>query len=368
MVEAGKTLMVSGPALAMLLEGEAHILGAPLRSGDKVTIRRWRLLPIYAVKNCRVKVELGSEGSLAEYDGSTIPQGWWEAASRITETSKFKPLTVAVLGGIDVGKTAFTVFLANRAVVEGLKVSVVDGDVGQSDLGPPCTLGSVQLETPIFDLFFIRPERLEFAGSTTPSKVKGRLLEASKRLCAQERERSRLVVLNTDGWILGDMAEAYKVSLVRAVRAEAIVGLQSLGELEPILEKLEVEGLLVVRLPVSSKVKARSRGERRELRWQAYTKYFAGASIRSLSLHHIRVSGLMEPKPGAILALYAPPGRLLGIGITLAYNRRREALKILTPVKGLVGKVEIGEVLPDFASSSPLRLKPNNNLQRLLHG
>ncbi|KYH38811.1 MAG: hypothetical protein AYL30_002940 [Candidatus Hecatellales archaeon B24] len=357
-VEAGETLMVSGPASTMLLEGEAHILGAPLRPGERVTIRRWRLLPVYAVENCRVKVELGSEGSLDKHDGSTIPEDWWRAASRIAESSRLKPLTVAVLGGVDVGKTAFTVFLANQALKEGVKVSVVDGDVGQSDLGPPCTLGAAQLRKPVFDLFFVNPERLEFAGSTTPSKVRKRLLEALKRLCSEERKRSRLVVLNSDGWISGDGAEAYKVSLVKAVEAEVAVGLQTLGELESVLERLEAEGFQAVRLPASPKVRARSRGERRELRWQAYAKYFSGSSIRSLNLHQVKVSGFPEPKRGAILALYAPRGRrLLGIGVALTYNRKRETLKVLTPVKGFVGEVEIGEVLPDFTLAGS-RLHP----------
>ncbi|MHC1564234.1 MAG: Clp1/GlmU family protein [Candidatus Hecatellaceae archaeon] len=359
-IEAGKTLMVSGPASTMLLEGEAHILGAPLKPGEKVTIRRWRLLPVYAVENCRLKVELGSGGSLDKYDGSTIPEGWWKAARRIVEAAGLKPLTVAVLGGVDVGKTAFTVFLANQALKGDVKVSIVDGDVGQSDLGPPCTLGAAQLGKPVFDLFFVSPERLEFAGSTTSSKVRGRLLEALKRLYSEEKQRSRLVVLNTDGWISGDGAEAYKVSLVKAVEAEVAVGLQTSGELEPVLERLEAGGLQVVRLPASPKVRARSRGERRGLRWQSYAKYFAEASTRSLSLQQVKVSGLPEPKPGVILALYAPPGRkLLGIGVALAYNRKRETLKVLTPIKGFVGEVEIGEVLPDFtlAGSSRLRLQ-----------
>ena len=354
-VEAGRTLMVSGPASATLLEGEAQVLGAPLRPGERITIRRWRLLPIYAVKPSKVGVELGSGGGVEEYAGSTIPQAWWEASNRLVSHSKLKPLTVAILGGVDVGKTSFTVFLANRGLQEGLRVSVVDGDVGQSDLGPPCTLGSAQLSKPVFDLFFVKPERLEFAGSTTPSKVGGRMVEALRRLCLQELERSNLVVLNTDGWVAGGEAEAFKVKLTLRVGAEVAVGLQASGELEPILERLEGEGVEVLRLPASPRVRVRSRSERRELRWQAYTKYFGQASLRSLNLQQVKVSG-GEPKPGAILALYGPARRLLGIGVLLAYHPQRETLKILTPAKGFIGEVEVGEVLADFTLQSHARL------------
>lgn len=338
--------MVSGPASLRLVRGEAHILGAPLSLGLKVTVRRWRMLPLYAVKDCEVEVERGPESRLEEYAGSTIPEGWWREAGLLAEKAASTPQTAVVLGGIDVGKTTFTVFLANRALLEGLRVSVVDGDVGQSDLGPPCTLGSAQLTTPVFDLFFVQPERLEFAGSTTPSKVRGKLLEVLKRMCRAERQRSRLVILNTDGWISGEEAENYKVELARAVEATTVLGLQAEGELEPILRRLEEEGFSTVRLPASPKVRVRSRSERRDLRWQAYTKYFSAATLRSLSLEQVRLSGL-KPQPGAILALYGPAGRMLGIGVLVSLTHCK-TLKILTPAKGFVEKVEVGEVLPDF--------------------
>ena len=346
-VEAGETLIVSGPASIRLLAGEAQILAAPLSLEDRVTIRRWRRLPIYCSKPSRVEVGLGSGGSINKVRGSTIPAEWWEASNRIIEALE-KTQLVAVVGGVDVGKTTFTVFLCNRALTSGLKVSVVDGDLGQSDIGPPCTVGSALLSRPVFDLFFVKPERLVFVGSVTPAKVKGRLLEALKELCGFERGRASLVVLNTDGWISGDGAESFKVELVRSVEADWVVALQSAGELESILKGLEgLEGR-VLRVPSSPAVRPRSRGERRELRWQAYNKYLAGASILNLKLERLKISG-GQPSPGCILGLYSlKPRRLLGIGVALACDQRRGTLKVLTSAKGSIGEIMVGEALPDF--------------------
>ncbi|RLI35841.1 hypothetical protein DRO53_00190 [Candidatus Bathyarchaeota archaeon] len=344
---SNETLTVSGPATVTLLAGKAEVLGAPLTPERKITVRRWRLLPIYCLEASRFRVELGSGGELSKHPRSTVPERWKAAAGEILEKAEKEGLLTAVLGGVDVGKTTFTVYLSNRALASGLTVSVVDGDVGQSDLGPPCTVGSSQLSHPVFDLFFVKPERLVFVGSTTPSRVEENLVKGLRELCSFERRRSKLVVMNTDGWISGGDAEGFKVRLVEAVEADVVVGLQSSQELESILSRLEGK-VEVVRLPAAPLVRPRSRSERRGLRWQAYNKYLMGASILNLKVSRVKVSG--KPTPGAIVGLYAskPERRLLGIGVILAWQRQRGALKILTAVKGLVGEVVVGEVLPDF--------------------
>ena len=185
-----------------------------------------------------------------------------------------------------------------------------------------------------------------FVGSTTPSKVGSRLLEALKELCSFERQRSQLVVVNTDGWVSGGEAEELKVKLVCEVESEWVVGLQLSNELEPILGKLESK-IKVLRLPASPAVRLRSRGERRDLRWQAYSKYLAGASILNLKAGRVKILG-GKPSPGAILGLYGSDENFLGIGVVLVYNDRKGFLKILTPVKGFIDRIVVGEVLPDF--------------------
>ena len=48
---------------------------------------------------------------------------------------------VLVIGATDVGKSTFCRFLVDSAVDRGLKTVFVDTDVGQSQIGPPTTIG-----------------------------------------------------------------------------------------------------------------------------------------------------------------------------------------------------------------------------------
>ena len=80
------------------------------------------------------------EESLERVEGTTIPRSWNEAVERILAGVGRRGL---ILGRADSGKTGFLTLLVNRAVGKGLRVAVIDGDLGQSDIGPP---GSVSLD------------------------------------------------------------------------------------------------------------------------------------------------------------------------------------------------------------------------------
>ena len=46
-----------------------------------------------------------------------------------------------VVGASDTGKTTLTAYLAGALAARGETVAVVDADVGQSEIGPPTTVG-----------------------------------------------------------------------------------------------------------------------------------------------------------------------------------------------------------------------------------
>jgi len=80
-----------------------------------------------------------------------------------------KPLILFLLGGADVGKTYTATALANRFYERGLKVAVVDADVGQSDIGPPCCIGMGILERGIQKISEVPLHSLYFVGNTSPN-------------------------------------------------------------------------------------------------------------------------------------------------------------------------------------------------------
>ena len=47
------------------------------------------------------------------------------------------------------------------------------------------------------------------------------------------------VVINTDGWVSGDIAIRYKAALVKELKPDVIVAIQRQDELEPLIASLE---------------------------------------------------------------------------------------------------------------------------------
>ena len=74
-------------------------------------------------------------------DAYQVNHHWEKLASRIVKPQQ----VVLVIGSTDVGKTTFCRFLADAAIGQGLKTAFVDADVGQSQIGPPTTIGMKSL-------------------------------------------------------------------------------------------------------------------------------------------------------------------------------------------------------------------------------
>ena len=95
------------------------------------------------------------------------------------------------------------------------------------------------------------------------------------------------LIINTDGWVEGEEASAYKNRLVSEVGASAVVGMQRGDELAPILDAVHDAKVFVVDSP--QLIQARSREKRKLLRELSYKKYLKRAKTRSLSFSWLKV-------------------------------------------------------------------------------
>ena len=285
-VDEGKTLLVDGPASVSLISGKINILGAPLRINEKLIVRDGKRLPLLAKKHGTLEVLLGEGASVFEVDEKTVPSSWEDAAKNVLSLNR--PVTVMVLGGMDSGKTSFCTFLVNEAVMNKRKTCIVDADLGQSDVGPPSTVGFTYVTEPVKDLFDIDAQGAVFVGCTSPSGALNKLDEALTQLKNRLTEEGvELLVINTDGWVEGEEASAYKVQIAKKVEPTAVVGLQRGEELSPILDALEGVKVFAIESPQLSQ--PRSREKRKLLRELSYKKYMKGAKIQSFSLGWINV-------------------------------------------------------------------------------
>jgi|UniRef100_A0A7V5XZB8 polynucleotide 5'-kinase involved in rRNA processing len=94
-----------------------------------------------------------------------IPKSWQKVCERILSS----PGKVLILGRGSVGKTFFTTYLANEGYKKGLKTGVLDMDIGQSNIGPPTTMGIGILEREINSLYEVPPKEIYFTGAISPA-------------------------------------------------------------------------------------------------------------------------------------------------------------------------------------------------------
>ena len=155
-VDQGKTLLIDGPISVNLISGKINILGAPLKIGENLVIREGKRLPLTVKKTAVLKLKLGEGASVKEVRMRSVPASWNETTKKLLTLEK--PITILIMGGIDSGKTSFCTFLVNAAVKDNLRTCVIDADLGQSDVGPPSTVGFNFITKPIMDLFAIDAE------------------------------------------------------------------------------------------------------------------------------------------------------------------------------------------------------------------
>ena len=408
-VNEGKTLLVDGPASVILLSGDVNVLGAPLQIKKNLVVRQGKRLPFWINKTATLEVMLGEGAAINEVDVEwAVPFSWVAAAKQLLCLDK--PVTVMVLGGVDSGKTSFCTFLANAAVTEKLKTGVIDADLGQSDVGPPSTIGFNFVTAPVKDLFEIDAQYADFVGSTSPSGVISKIIDGLTYLKTKVIEADAdFLVINTDGWVEGEEAAAYKVQLTQKTAPSAVVGLDKGNELTPILDALH--GTKVILIASPQLIHPRSREKRKLLRELSYKKYLKGAKIQSLSLSWVKVknsllgsgrqlrrkrletlSSLLESRPvyseenvavllvvlkksefvteeqlkaaeehfgkrvkvvwdgdeeGLLVGLKDEEDNFLGIGILHEVDYSRKALKVYTPVSEKVFTVCFGQIKLD---------------------
>jgi polynucleotide 5'-hydroxyl-kinase GRC3/NOL9 len=408
-VEPGKTLLIDGPASVNFVSGYAEVLGAPLRAGERIVVRDAKRMPVEVKKKAEFGIMLGEGAAAEEVDGSTIPASWKGAVEKIFAFGK-KPLIVMILGRVDVGKSSFCAFLANSALKNKRKVVVVDGDLGQSDVGPPASVGFGRVRRPVKDLFEVDADDVFFVGLTTPSGVMDRIITGLARMKDEALEQSgaEFLIVNTDGWVEGEDAGKYKMSLVENVKPDVVVGLQQQGELAHILNALKIE-TISVETPVA--VKERDREKRKVLRELSYKKYLRGAKVLTFPLSWMRIEGvplgagafprkpqmqkiveLLSLSPlhceetattvllvlgtqqwvhrdrikaieeafkkkvlvmregdeeGLLVSLQDENGRFSGIGILSGIDYERKTMKVYTPAKGKVSTISVGQIKLD---------------------
>jgi len=339
----GKRYRIEGPAYIMVLEGELLALGKILRPRESLVVPKAKAMTIEVLEDSTVEVRLGDGANIVEETEEFIPPEWKEIVERIL--SYEKPIKAIILGGVDSGKSTFTVFLANSAASRGLRTYVVDSDIGQSDIGVPTTIGLGRVRRPVTTLSQVRMIDGYFVGTVSPAPVMHRVLVGTSILVdkAVERYKADVVIVNTSGWVTDAKARELKWNMILLIKPQVVVALERSNELEPVIQCLKgFKWLEIIRAPALPRPRTRSREERRMLREASYKRYLREAKIRTFNLNKVGLMGATFSN-GVVL----PRERLMELQEMLGINiihaeETPDRLLIVTerPLKGSVAKAK----------------------------
>jgi polynucleotide 5'-kinase involved in rRNA processing len=196
-------------------------------------------------------------------DTYQVNQHWEKLASRVVKPQQ----VVLVIGSTDVGKSTFCRFLADSAIGRGLKTAFVDTDVGQSQIGPPTTIGMKSLapeDSPV--QFNGTADQLYFVGDLSPRGHYLEVLTGTRLMVDRAREtEADFIIVDTSGYVHDALAVTLKQQKIELIRPNHVVCIGRSNELEQITacysqqDWLNIHYLLPHRNVRSKSSKARSR-------------------------------------------------------------------------------------------------------------
>lgn len=217
-----------------------------------------------------------------------IPSQWEECIIQLLNKS-CRPHIVFAIGAPDVGKTTFCCALANAAIEHGLTTMIVDADMGQSDIGPPTTIGLGRVCKRIEHLNEAEYVAGFFVGHTSPMgyllpTVIGTKLMTDKAISSG----ADIVIIDTTGLVRGSIGRELKWRKVQLIRPQSLVAIQQNTELAHLLAVFRgLKWLQVYSISFSQAVRQRDREIRRLYREQRFKQFLEGAKEVEISLNDV---------------------------------------------------------------------------------
>jgi polynucleotide 5'-hydroxyl-kinase GRC3/NOL9 len=265
---------------------------------------------------------------------------------------------VMVIGTSDAGKTTLVAALASELASRGAHVGVVDSDVGQSEIGPPTTVGLGRVSTRLARLADATLIAFQFVGVTSPARDIGGVVEATRRMVARARgERLDHVLVDTSGLVSGWPGRLLKERKIEAIDPDVVIVLEREGECEPIVASYVGRSRpRVIRLPARGRPGSRSQVVRRQHRERVLDAHLRDAC----SVRFPRPAMALELPPGlqpadvtgALCGLDDADGDTIALGIVEDVSSASVRVSVTLPSSALVRRVRVGRERRD---GTPLR-------------
>lgn len=276
-----------GPAAVTVLNGLIEVLSKKFGRGERIIVHKLKNYIVHAIEDTELDVSMGQGAQIQQVDENEPYLERLGIAKEIIENGYEK---IMIIGGIDVGKSTLTVLLSNMALEKGYKPAVIDSDVGQADIGPPCFISMSYPEQQVLWMRELKPVAMKFIGDIKPQyHIEGIIHKLLELIGKAQNDKRKPVIIDTDGWVGDEYALNYKHRLINEVKPDALIVIGE--ELAVFFRKYERIGIktYVTRTPIIRRT--RNREERRMLRRDKYKEYLENAPQRKIELDNVIVIG-----------------------------------------------------------------------------
>ncbi len=198
-----------------------------------------------------------------------------------------------LIGGTDRGKTTFTTIVARTLAAEYERVAIIDADIGQSEIGPPGTVGAAWATGDAAKLHDLKPAAVFFVGAFAPVSVALEQVVATAQAVQWARARgAQRILIDTTGFISGPAARRLKAAKAQASQPNLVLGIAKDRELEELLTVTgAVSGAETLLLPTPESVGRKSTALRQTRRLARLSQSLSKAREVILPLSQISTVG-----------------------------------------------------------------------------
>lgn len=275
-----------------------------------------------------------------------IPHAWEDL-----DLSRLRGILM-IVGAPDVGKSTFARYLFQRLCELLRRVAYLDGDPGQSILGPPSTM-TLALAKNGDDSFPPEGQRFRgFVGSVSPARHMLSVVTVATRLIGAAKEAEvQAVIYDTTGLVDPARGGHYlKLSKINLLRPTVLFAIQRDRELESFLVPLrQSRRMRVVDLSPSTAAQRRDMSFRKIHRASQFARYFTNASPLSLTWTRFVVFPAPRFDLHRLVAMEDIEGFTIGLGIVEQIDRIHRQVMLHTPVDSIdrIDTIRLGDVIVD---------------------
>ena len=272
-----------------------------------------------------------------------------ERYSAVVERVASTASVVAMVGGLDSGKSTLGRAIAKQALEAGRTVAYLDTDLGQKTIGPPAAV-TVRMFGNRNESAggSARVDAMYFVGSTSPQGHLLPLVVGAAKLLDWARGAD-MVIVDTSGLVSGVHGQVLKYHKIELLQPDVVIGLQRGEELAPLLGIIQrFFSCEVLALPVPAEIRTTSADERARNREAALRSYFSGPVQRwriKPSVFMPALPALFEEPPldRLLVGLSDGKGEYTGLGY-LEYSAEDGLLRLLSPVSEAPKALKLGSV------------------------